>query len=255
MRAAEFIDQSLQVETAEKLFDLYRGAVKNFGFDRIIYSALRNVPGAHLGQTTPPPQAGQTTPPQASPPPSVIHSYPRDWIEYYTEQNYSENDPVRLMGLASRRAFLWDDMIANQNLSKAQMSIMNQGQDAGLVDGVGMAFHGPLGEAFGVGLASSTANAESGDHLTEIEVISTQFHVLYTAKFDQTPLPSVCLTPRELEVLKWVATGKSNWAIGEILNISEHGVDFHIRNILRKLDTDSRLTAVVKALHNGLLNL
>ena len=61
------------------------------------------------------------------------------------------------------------------------------------------------------------------------------------------------LTRRELEVLKWCAAGKSNWAIGEILGISEHGVDFHMRNILRKLDADTRVTAVVKALHGGLI--
>lgn len=68
------------------------------------------------------------------------------------------------------------------------------------------------------------------------------------------PLPPVHLTAREHEILQWCAMGKGNWAISEILHISEHGVDFHLRNVLRKLDADSRVTAVVKGLRLGLIN-
>jgi len=237
MRAAEFVDKSLQADTADELFELYRFAMDNLGFDRIVYGALRNAPGL------------------TSKTPNLFHSYPLEWVEHYVQQGYMETDPVRLKGLASRRAFIWNDMIVNNKLTKPQLKIMNEGQDAGLNDGVGLAFHGPLGETFGVGLASSSANNDHGDNLTEIEVISTQFHLLFSAKFERPTTPYIQLTNRELEVLKWAAAGKSNWAIGEILSISEHGVDFHMRNILRKLDADSRLTAVVKALHGGIISL
>jgi len=132
---------------------------------------------------------------------------------------------------------------------------MPEGHAAGVDVGVGLAVRGPMRETCGVGLASSDANNCAGVNLTEIEVISTQFHILFSAKFDHPAPPYIQLTNREHEVLKWAAAGKSNWAIGEILSISEHGVDFHMRNILRKLDADSRLTAVVKALHGGLITL
>ncbi|SIS52596.1 regulatory protein, luxR family [Insolitispirillum peregrinum] len=42
--------------------------------------------------------------------------------------------------------------------------------------------------------------------------------------------------------------------IGELLHISEHGVDYHFRNILRKLEADSRITAVVKGLYYGVIS-
>jgi len=61
----------------------------------------------------------------------------------------------------------------------------------------------------------------------------------------------MCLTKRESEVLLWCSRGKSNWEIGKILSISEHGAEFHLRNIFKKLDTNSRVVAVVKAVQKG----
>jgi DNA-binding NarL/FixJ family response regulator len=51
------------------------------------------------------------------------------------------------------------------------------------------------------------------------------------------------LTPRELEVLRLVATGKSNREIASVLVISEHTVARHVQNILTKLGVASRTAA------------
>jgi len=155
-----------------------------------------------------------------------------------------------------RDAFSWDDMKSYRDLSSRQSLLMDQGKEAGLHDGVGIPLHGPMGEVYGVGLASSAANPRLKKHLKELQLLSTNFHIFYAAMHDEVRnAHGVQLTPRELEVLKWCAAGKSNWSIGEILSISEHGVDFHMRNILRKLDADTRITAVVKAIHGGLITL
>ena len=52
------------------------------------------------------------------------------------------------------------------------------------------------------------------------------------------------LTPRELEVLRLVASGKSNRAIATELVISEHTVARHVQNIFAKLGVSSRTAAV-----------
>ena len=61
------------------------------------------------------------------------------------------------------------------------------------------------------------------------------------------------LSQREVEVLTWVARGKSNGAIADILGISIHTVDTHVRRIMSKLDVASRTTAAVRAAQQGLL--
>jgi len=237
MSLAGFIDETLALDDPGELFTSYLGALREYGVDRVAYCALRNGPAG------------------ASIFPAISHCYPEDWVKYYVANDYQYDDPVRQCAL-ERSAFTWDHMIQSRDLTDRQMLIMNQGEDAGLLDGVGVPLHGPMGEVYGVGMASSVANPDVGRHLKELQVLSTQFHVLYAGMYDQTRHGSdVILTPRESEVLKWCAAGKSNWTIGEILSISEHGVDFHVRNILRKLETDNRITAVVKALRAGLLNL
>jgi DNA-binding NarL/FixJ family response regulator len=53
------------------------------------------------------------------------------------------------------------------------------------------------------------------------------------------------LTQREEEVLELVAIGKSNAAISANLHITRSTVEFHVSNILRKLDVSSRVEAAV----------
>ena len=60
------------------------------------------------------------------------------------------------------------------------------------------------------------------------------------------------LTEREAEVLRLVASGKSNRAIAGELVISEHTVARHLQNIFAKLDVPSRSAATAFAFEHGL---
>jgi ATP/maltotriose-dependent transcriptional regulator MalT len=60
------------------------------------------------------------------------------------------------------------------------------------------------------------------------------------------------LTPRELEVIGLVATGKTNRAIARQLSISERTVDRHVSSILMKLELESRSAATAYAYQHGL---
>ncbi len=64
---------------------------------------------------------------------------------------------------------------------------------------------------------------------------------------------AVKLTAREREVLQWTRAGKSAWAVGQILGMSEATVNFHLRNVMGKLDVSSKLLAVQRADSLGLL--
>lgn len=54
------------------------------------------------------------------------------------------------------------------------------------------------------------------------------------------------LTPRELDVLRLLARGKTNLAIAKALVIREGTVKYHVKNILRKLGATSRADAVAR---------
>jgi DNA-binding NarL/FixJ family response regulator len=61
------------------------------------------------------------------------------------------------------------------------------------------------------------------------------------------------LSPRELEVLRLVAAGKTNREIAASLVISEHTVARHIQNIFAKLGLSSRSAATAFAFEHDLV--
>ena len=65
--------------------------------------------------------------------------------------------------------------------------------------------------------------------------------------------PDGRLTDRELEVLRLVATGRTNREIATILSISAHTVARHVQNIFVKLDLSSRAAATAYAYEHGLI--
>ena len=75
-----------------------------------------------------------------------------------------------------------------------------------------------------------------------------------SARASTSPLPSSGgLTQRELEVLRLVASGKTNKLIARELCLSEKTVDRHLSNILAKLDVPSRAGATAYAYQHKLL--
>jgi LuxR family transcriptional activator of conjugal transfer of Ti plasmids len=61
------------------------------------------------------------------------------------------------------------------------------------------------------------------------------------------------LSQREMDCLNWAALGKSSCDIGTILTISENTVNFHVKNAMKKLETSTRIVAVIKAIQLGLI--
>ena len=63
------------------------------------------------------------------------------------------------------------------------------------------------------------------------------------------------LTTQETECLRWCKEGKTNWEIGEILDISPKTVEFHLGNVMRKLGTANRITTVIMGIKLGIIPL
>lgn len=66
---------------------------------------------------------------------------------------------------------------------------------------------------------------------------------------DQLLRQHFSLTLRESEVLLWIAKGKSNRDIGDILGLSSRTVNKHLEQIYVKLGVENRASAAVKAAH------
>lgn len=65
--------------------------------------------------------------------------------------------------------------------------------------------------------------------------------------------PQVALTPREIEVLQFVAQGYGNKEIGERLGTAAGTIKMHLQNILSKLGASDRTHAVTLAIRRGII--
>jgi DNA-binding NarL/FixJ family response regulator len=63
------------------------------------------------------------------------------------------------------------------------------------------------------------------------------------------------LTPRELDVLRHLALGRSNKEIAEALAVADETVKTHVGNLLGKLHVGNRAQAIVQSLKRGLISL
>jgi transcriptional regulator EpsA len=83
--------------------------------------------------------------------------------------------------------------------------------------------------------------------------VRTQLQRRAEGSGDKAQAQSV-LTVREMDILKWIYLGKSNYEIGAILKISPLTVKNHVQKILRKLNVVNRTQAIGKSLELRILN-
>lgn len=95
---------------------------------------------------------------------------------------------------------------------------------------------------------------KNGRQLT-VQLIPDHFHDEQLLLLNEKPgdaswnaLGAHGLTPRESEVLAWVAKGKTNADVGKILGLSDRTVQKHLEHIYQKLGVETRTTATVRAL-------
>jgi DNA-binding NarL/FixJ family response regulator len=72
---------------------------------------------------------------------------------------------------------------------------------------------------------------------------------------EEAPIVSTPLTPREIDILRLMATSHTNREIASQLFVSEETVRTHVKHILRKLSQPDRTQAVIAAVRAGLLDI
>jgi DNA-binding NarL/FixJ family response regulator len=111
-----------------------------------------------------------------------------------------------------------------------------------LIDTVRRVYHGehPINEAL-------TSRPRVAEHVLQ------QFQELSSRSEAEAFISP--LTPREIEILQYIAQGFLNKQIAAELGISEQTIKNHVTSILRKLNANARTEAVVVAIKQGLIKI
>ncbi|QAS81201.1 LuxR family transcriptional regulator [Rhizobium leguminosarum bv. trifolii] len=187
--------------------------------------------------------------------PPVV-SYPDEWQDHYAKMGYDRIDPIIKKSRKQADAFRWSE--AHNDMSKTELErrFFEEAAAFGLRSGVSVPLHGPGGSFAIMSFARPSSCEPENKMVTYLKFAAVHFH-LSVADFAKQRVAGKYpeLTPRERECILWVARGKSSWDIGRILGISDNTVNFHIKNITRKLDVSSRTVAALKAASLGIIEL
>ena len=181
-----------------------------------------------------------------------FNTRPDDWNEHYARENYIAKDPVVATLRSTVHPFTWDD-VRKQPLTRAGRRIIDEGRDFDARNGIIVPIRSTSGSValFSPCGRNPNVSPRAKSALDMIGLYS--HHALQRAKIGSSRQnrPLARLTPREREVITWVALSKSDDEIGEILHLSSRTVTTHVENVKRKLNATRRTYAVLQALRFG----
>ncbi|MDX1588009.1 MAG: LuxR family transcriptional regulator [Oleiphilaceae bacterium] len=184
----------------------------------------------------------------------TLNNYSPEWNRHYRERGYLEVDPTIRHGLHSSMPIVWSDRVFARTTE-----LWSDARAAGLRVGWAQACRDSRGNT---GLLTLARGAEP---LTRCELRSKQPRLVWLTQSTHAAMARVLLprmapelevqlSPRETEVMRWAAAGKTAGETAEILGISERTACFHIGNALNKLNCTNKTAAAVKAVSLGLLD-
>lgn len=183
----------------------------------------------------------------------IFNNYPQKWWDQYQAQNYVAVDPTIHHAVTSTEPLLW-----SATAFVAEPKMWDDVTSHGLNHGWGQPTRDENGTK---GMLTLARGAEK---ICEAELAAKSDRMYYIAQMTMAGLTSIVLpkispeircnlSPREKEVLRWAADGKTTYEIGRILILSNSAVNFHIKNSMTKLNANNKTHAVVKAALLGLL--
>ena len=148
----------------------------------------------------------------------------------------AEGDRPAALGALRRAWTLWQRVEAPYEAARARTQLGQACRDIGDEDSAMMEFDAAAAVFARLGAAPDVARIEA-----------------LTASTRKPPAAPAGLTAREVDVLRRVATGRSNREIATDLVLSEATVARHVSNILTKLGVRSRAAATAFAYEHGLV--
>lgn len=229
----ELIDLGLHTEVPGRIDTFLLQLRDKLGLDHIAYAGMNPMAGSVHGFVT----------------------YPDAWKLHYAEQDFQSIDPALHLARRSIAPVDWSRFERSEDFK----AVFRNASDFGISEqGLTVPVRGPYGDT-GLLSVSSDCSADQWKSLTrEIigELQSVAVHI-HDAVMRSDHLSRLLRTPqlstREREILQWIAVGKSQQDVGDILGISHRTVEVHLRSARDKLYSLTTPQAVARGIAFGLI--
>lgn len=230
-----YLSLFMNVTSKEGLLTLLDSVVRSFEFDQFSFGIRFPLP-------------------ISSPKFHLSSNYSPQWEDAYKRENYFSVDPTVKHGLTQNRPLCW-----SADTFKDDPHFWEDARHYHLSHGwctPSRAKHDTIGMLSMVRSATPVSLLELNENEGKLTWITHLAHstMLNFIASEYIPEVGASLTAREVETLKWSATGKTYCETGLILSIDERTVKFHLVNAMRKLHSSNKVEAAMKAYALGMLH-
>jgi DNA-binding CsgD family transcriptional regulator len=186
-----------------------------------------------------------------------LSTYDEGYMAIYMREYSPQQDPAFQVGFERLLPLDWDEVRSRDKMVQHMHEVAEQ---------YGIGRHGisiPIRET-GVGDAMFSINFECEDrhwaemrrHLVNaMHLFAHYYHLRMKGVIAAQPVTSEFdLSPREREVLKWAADGKTAWETAQLLGVSERAIRLYTENAISKLRAKTKTQAVAIAVKNDILH-
>lgn len=226
-------------ETLPLLWQAMVGYFQKRGYQAVCYfTCAPGEPGCPPGPVSPP----------------VHFGFSADIVDAYLNSNYEQIDIVPRMTLAQGRPLRWSEVWAAIETTEEERQFLSLLRAVELGDGYTLPCYGPAGRDGYISIGGMTVDALTDPaSVREMHLCAQAAHLRICEFTVSEPSRARPLSAREREILDWVARGKSNGVIADILCISPGTVDTYLRRIYDKLGVSDRTSAAVRGIGMGLI--
>lgn len=228
--AISFIERCAGYGVLDELTADFRQVLAAFGFDRFMMTRLSGLN-------------------EDAEPLILAHTWSEDWGNRYREKRYLWHDPVTQFSYAHHKPFTWTEARAGSSRTRVALAIASEAKSVGMVDGIGF----PMSDS----TAAQAVVSLSADHVVDLTATHRALLQMVCVCCETRALeilgtradPIMQLTPREREVLRWIAGGKTINDTSDILATSARTIEEHLAHARQKLGAGNTTQAVAKALY------
>lgn len=183
----------------------------------------------------------------------LLNRWPEEWAKRYASRGYVAYDATILRLKSSPEPFRWNELAPYVRDDLSARRVMDEATEFNLNDGFTLSLQTLDRQTvlFSLGGRHLEIDPDTQGALTLIGNYAIGRAV--ALKQEKVPGGPIVLSAREREALQWAAEGKNDWEIGEVMSISEHGADKHMRSVRAKLGAINRTQAVAEAIRRGLI--